>query len=415
MFFRVASCCAAGTCAVLWAAAVGRVFESKPRTVAPGRDPMLSVRASGAVSLLKVDKSNLWLHTSFDGGDTFEPPVRVNDVEGEVSSHGESSPQMQVRTRSEFYTLWQSRRGDGSVLRFARSLDWGESFQKAISIDPTGSASQSFFTLNVAPNGVVYAAWLDGRDRGKGVPGTSAVYLSKSTNKGASFEKPVRVALNVCPCCRPSIGFSGAGLVHVSWRGVVEGSVRDIFIATSSDEGVSWGQGRRVAEDNWVINGCPHSGAALASMGKRLFVAWHTIRDKQNRLYLAFSDDAGQTFSRRVDVSQGVLDPNHPYMLSLGDRISLVFQGRDAAQANGWAPVNAYYREFDSEAHPSPLQRIGRSDGSVSYPTLAVEEPGKLFVAWTETHKEEKVVVLARGRRLLAQSTTSEGVRARAK
>jgi hypothetical protein len=377
---------------------------------------MLSVRASGAVSLLKVDKSNLWLHTSFDGGDSFEPPVRVNDIEGEVSSHGESSPQMQVRTRSEFYTLWQTRRGGGSLLRFARSLDWGESFQKAIPVDPSpGVQSQSFFTLNVSPKGVVYAAWLDGRDRGKGLPGTSAVYLSKSTNKGASFEKPVSVALNVCPCCRPSIGFSGDGLVHVSWRGVMEGNVRDIFIATSSDEGVSWGQARRVAEDNWVINGCPHSGAALASLGKRLFVAWHTVRDKRNRLYLAFSDNAGQTFSRRIDASQGVLDPNHPYMLPFGDRISLVFQGREPAQANGWAPLDAYYREFDGEANLSSLHRIGRSEGSVSYPTLAVEEPGKLFVAWTETQKDEKVVVMARGRRPLAQPAASEAVHGRAK
>jgi hypothetical protein len=203
--------------------------------------------------------------------------------------------------------------------------------------------------------------------------------------------------------------------VHVSWRGVAEGNVRDIFIATSTDEGLSWGEAKRVAEDNWAINGCPHSGAALASIGKRLFAAWHTVRDKQNRLYLAFSDDAGQTFSRRIDVSQGVLDPNHPYMLVLGDRISLVFQGRDPAQANGWAPVDAYYREFDSEANLSSLQRIGRSEASVSYPTLAVEEPGKLFVAWTETRKDEKVVVLARGRRAPAHATTSETNRARAR
>jgi hypothetical protein len=408
MSYRLASCIALGAGALVFAAGAARIFEPKPRAVTSGRDPMLSVRASGAVSLLKVDKSNLWLQTSTDGGDTFEPPVRVNDVEGEVSSHGESSPQLQVRTRSEFYTLWQTRRGDGSVLRFARSLDWGESFEKAISVDSLpGSSSQSFFTMNVSPKGVIYAAWLDGRDRGKGRPGTSAVYLSRSMNKGASFEKPVRVALDVCPCCRPSIGFSGEGLVHISWRGVLEDNIRDMFLATSTDAGASWGPARRVAEDNWALNGCPHSGAAMASLGKRLFVAWHTVRDQQNKLYLAYSDDAGQTFSRRVDLSEGVLDPNHPYMLPLGNRISLVFQGRDAGQANGWAPLSAYYREFDLEARLTPMERIGRSEASVSYPTLAVEEPGKLFAAWTETHKEEKVVVMARGRRSMASTAST--------
>ena len=116
--------------AVLFAAAatvhsVGPVsFEPKPRTVLTGRDPQLAVRASGAISLMKVESGNLLLQTSFDGTDSFEAPVRINDVDGEVVSHGENSPQMSVRTRSEFYALWQARRpgqGDASALRFARS------------------------------------------------------------------------------------------------------------------------------------------------------------------------------------------------------------------------------------------------------------------------------------------------------
>lgn len=389
--------------AIVWAAhaAATRIFEPKPRMIASGRDPMISVRASGAVSLTKVDKGNLWLHTSFDSGDSFEPPVRVNDTDGEVSSHGESSPQMQVRTRSEFYCLWQTRRGagEGSALRFARSLNWGESFQKAIDVE-TNALSQSFYTMNVSPKGIVYAAWLDGRDRGKGRAGTSAVYLARSVNKGVSFEKPVRVALDVCPCCRPSIGFSNDQKVHVSWRGVVENNIRDIFVATSTDEGLTFGAGKRVAEDNWGLNGCPHSGAAMASLGKRLFLAWHTVRDKQNKLYLAYSDDGGESFSRRIDVSESILDPNHPQLLATGDRISLVFQGREGTQGQNWAPVSAYYREFDSLAKLSPLERVGNFASSVSYPAIAFEDPGRIFIAWTETHKEEKAIVLSRGRRM---------------
>ena len=145
----------------LWAASSPGIFESQPRIVAEGRDPMLAVRASGAVSLMKVVKNDLWVQTSFDGGDSFESGVRVNDIPGEVSSHGESSPQMQVRTRSEFYCLWQARRGEGegSALRFARSMNWGESFSKAIDLD-AGSPSQSFFTMSVSPTGVIFAAWL---------------------------------------------------------------------------------------------------------------------------------------------------------------------------------------------------------------------------------------------------------------
>jgi hypothetical protein len=384
----------------LWAASPPGMFETHPRIVAEGRDPVLAVRASGALSLLKVDKGDLWVQTSFDGGDGFEHGVRVNDIAGEVSSHAESSPQMQVRTRSEFYCLWQTRRGqsDGSVLRFARSMNWGESFTKAIDLD-TSSSSQSFFTMNVSPNGTIYAAWLDGRDRGKGRAGTSAVYLARSVNRGLSFEKPVRVALDVCPCCRPNIAFTGDRAVFVTWRGVLDGNVRDIFVASSNDEGATWSAPVRVAEDNWKLNGCPHSGASMASIGKRLFIAWHAVREKQTALSIAHSDDGAKTFSRRIPISDGVLDPNHPFFNSIGDRLALVFQGRPAGRAQGWAPLSVYYREVDADARLSALQTVGHAGGSASYPVFAFEEPDRLFIAWTEPSKEAKAVVLSRGRR----------------
>lgn len=388
--------------AVCISAAVGpKLFEPSPRVVATGRDPVVSVRASGALSLLKVDQGNLVLQTSHDGGDSFDEGVRVNDVAGEVTSHGESSPQMQVRTRSEFYCVWQKRKGDGdgSVLRFARSLNWGESFSKAIDVDPT-APSQSFFTMNVSPKGVIYIAWLDGRERGKGRPGTSAVYLTKSKDKGVTFEKPVRVTLDVCPCCRPSLAFGPEGNVYVTWRGVLENNVRDIFVASSADEGATWSTATRVAEDQWVLNGCPHSGGSMASIGKRLFITWYTVRDKQPGLYLAYSDDGGKTFSRRISLSENIVDPNHPYLANTGgERISVVFQGRDPVEKQGWGPINAYYREFDAQGRLSAVERIGRAGGSVSYPTFAFEEPGRFFAAWTEPEKDRRVVVLSRGRR----------------
>jgi len=376
-------------------------FEPKPRAVSTGRDPVLHVRASGAVSLLKVDAGNLYLETSNDAGDSFDEKVRVNSTEGEVSSHGESSPRLAIRNRGEFYVLWQARKegGESSELHFARSTGWGESFTKSISVDPT-SPSQNFFNLALSPQGVVYATWLDGRDRGKGKQGSSAVYIARSTNKGVSFEPAVRVSLDSCPCCRPWISFSGENNVHVGWRRVLEENVRDIFISTSTDGGKTFAAGVRVAEDNWKINGCPHSGPAMAHIGNRLYASWATVRDEKAQLYLAWSDDQGKTFTKRTSLADGVLDPNHPYLLNAGGKVAIVFQGRQQKQNEGWGPVNAWYREVDAAGALSPLQRIGNFGASVSYPVIAYEDPGRVFIAWTETVNEKRSVVLARGRRV---------------
>jgi hypothetical protein len=205
--------------------------------------------------------------------------------------------------------------------------------------------------------------------------------------------------LNACPCCRPAITFAGERGVYIAWRSVLDGNVRDILVAASADEGSTWSTPVRVAGDNWVLNGCPHSGPALATVGKRLFIAWHTVRDRRPVLSLAYSDDGAGTFSRPIPASEGVLDANHPFLNSIGDRLALVFQGRTAGRAQGWAPLSVYYREVDAEARLTRLQTVEYAGGSVSYPVLAFEQPERLYVAWTVTTKDGKAVVLSRGRR----------------
>jgi hypothetical protein len=378
------------------------VFEPQPRPVVSGRDPQIGVRASGQLFLTKVEDGNLWLHTSHDGGDSFDEGVRINDVEREVSSQGEASPLLNVRSMHEFYALWQTRVEGTTKLRFARSMNWGQSFSKAIDVDPSGGASQSFFTMSVSPQGAVHAVWLDGRDRA--TTGGSAVYLARSTDRGGTFGKSIRVSLDssveVCPCCRPSVAFSGDNTVHVSWRAVFENNVRDFVVATSHDGGQTWGKALRVAEDNWSINGCPHSGSSMAVLGKRLYVTWYTVREEHSEIYVAYSDDGGQTFSGRQSLSESLLDPNHPALFEAGGRVVALFQARDPEQNSGWGKIAAYYREIDDGGRLSPPVRVGHAGGSASYPTLVWEAPERLFVVWTESAGGKHAVVLARGRQV---------------
>jgi hypothetical protein len=290
-------------------------------------------------------------------------------------------------------------------------MDWGKSFSKAIDVDPQGTASQSFFTMGVSPQGIVHVAWIDGRDRE--TIGGPAVYLARSSDHGGSFEKSVRVSLDakaeVCPCCRPSIGFSKGGAVHISWRAVFDNNVRDFVVASSADGGRTWGPAVRVAEDNWSINGCPHSGSSMATLGERLFIAWYTIREERSEINLAYSDDGGRSFSSRQSLSRGLLDPNHPVLFAADDRIVSLFQARDAQQDGVWGKIAVFYREVDRDGRLSAPVRVGQLEGSASYPTLAWEGPERLFVVWTESSAQGTGVVMARGRRSAANRAAGNG------
>jgi hypothetical protein len=371
-------------------------FESKPRAVGTGTFPQIGVRVTGDLSLLAVEGGDLWYLSSPDGGDSFPSRVRVNDAPHEVAAHGENIPLLFLRSMRELYVLWQGRSSDqeGSVLRLARSIDWGGTFSKPIAVDP-GSQSQGFYTMSVSPKGAVYIAWLDGRERGgEG----SGLYIARSANRGATVEKSVRVASSVCPCCRPSVAFGEGETVYVSWRGVSHGDVRDIQVASSSDGGATWSKPTGIAEDNWHLNACPHSGASLAVIGKRLFVAWHTVREGTSQLYLARSDDGGKTFSPRNNLRGSVLDANHPSLVPHGGKIGVVFQGRDPKDNEGWGKQNAYYREIDAQGNLSELVNAGHLEGSVNYPELLYEDPDHVFVTWHENLGEQSRLVLIRGR-----------------
>jgi hypothetical protein len=374
-------------------------FEPTGRVLVKGSYPQLGVRASGDLFLLRLKDRNLWLQTSSDGGDSFDEGLRVNDG-GEVASHAENTPLMIVRSMREFYVLWtaQEEGHDHSSLRLATSTNWGRSFNKSIPVDLTGTASQSFYTLAVGPDGAVYAAWLDGRDRGQGKSGSSALYIARSTNRGQSFEKSVRVALNVCPCCRPSIAFTDAKTVHIGWRGVSHDDIRDIFVGTSTDGGSTFSAPAPVAEDKWRINGCPHSGPSLATMGGKLFAAWRTVTGDRGRVYIASSGDNGGHFSAKVEADAGLHDANHPQLLALEGSVGLVFQARQASGQDGWGKFDVYFRQIDRNGSLSPLQRLGHAAGSATYPTILFERPDHLFAAWTEGTEDGQKVVMARGR-----------------
>jgi len=381
-------------------------FESQGRNVlaqcgvAPTKDPKLALSSSGALHLLAVygpeGQAQLGMAISHDGGDTMSPPVPISQNGAHVSSHGENSPSLVVRP-TEYYALWeQMSEPGGTELMFARSLTFGHSFEKAICVtDKVQPSFNGFSALGVAPNGDVYAVWLDGRDK-PDPAGTFAAYLAKSVDRGATFGKNVRVSPGVCPCCRPALCFGSMGEVHVAWRHVFPGDIRDIVVATSKDGGKSFSQPVRVAEDNWKVAGCPHTGPAMAQSGKRLYLAWYAEgSDGRAGIELSWSDDGALSFSPAVMASVKTLDANHPALSVTPDgKVLMVFQGRDPVQKEGWSPLQAYLVEISETGKISSPVAVPGSQKAVVYPAVVAGSVGRVYIAWTEPGERGNHIIL---------------------
>ena len=177
----------------------------------------------------------------------------------------------------DFYAVWIDRLPRGQrALVTARSKDLLHSFEPARVITTGERGQPAFFDAAVLSDGSVAASWLARAPAGESLPGTSNLIVRVGDGPGGDFLAPVVVARDVCPCCRPALVAGEDGSLNLAWRTTDENNVRSMLIATSMDQGRTWGVPRSLPEIGWKINGCPHSGPALAFHRGRLHVAWYS-------------------------------------------------------------------------------------------------------------------------------------------
>ena len=313
-----------------------------------------------------------------------------------VSSAGENGPAF-IYTPDWLYAAW-TEKGD---LRFARSR-WGAPFQKRVKVtDKTTDTFSGYPSIGVAPNGDVYIVWIDTRPQPEtGDKETYSLYMARSTDQGVTFGKNMRVAKEICPCCRPTLAFGPRGEVLVFWRHIYPGPIHDMTVATTTDGGNSFSPSQRVAVDNWKIDGCPDSGPTAVRSGNRVYVAWLTeASPKISGVRLSWSDDAGKTWAPAVKGSQNILDANYPAMSVADDgRVVLVFQGRDPNQQVGWAQTGIFAVTIGPDGKlslPTPVPGI---PSPAHRPAVAAGTGGRVYVVWTGTIGEKEAVYMSRAR-----------------
>lgn len=263
-------------------------------------------------------------------------------------------------------------------LRLSRSTDGGKTFHPSILVnDDQQVIGHSFDSLHVTQDGVIHMAWIDSRE-GKKEPGT---FVTRSTDHGHTVEKNLKVDENTCVCCRTSLTTGPDDTLYVAWRKILPGDLRETVVARSTDGGQTFTAPVIVGNDQWMFPGCPHRPASIGTdRHGRLYVVWYTEgSDETPAIYLAYSDDRGETFSpkRKLNVSKGTF-PDHPQM---------------AVDSNGrlivaWEEQSPVRREvvislsLDRGQTFSAPQKVNDKKGQT--PSLSINANGLAALAWME-------------------------------
>ena len=245
--------------------------------------PSVQIDDQGRISAAWVEEDKetrtiLFAKSETPGG-PLGTPVAVNQPD-ENPYHRQEAPALIVRGQDVF-VAWSMAHPKmtpdkpfSGELRLSRSSDGGRSFGPSTLVNDDNQVIQhTFDALQVAPDGVLHRAWIDGRE-GKKDPGT---FVARSTDSGRTITKNFKVDDNTCVCCRTSIATSDDGIVYVAWRKIFDGNVRETVVSRSTDGGQTFSQPIVVGNDRWVYQACPHRPASLGvdRLG-RLYVVWYT-------------------------------------------------------------------------------------------------------------------------------------------
>jgi len=265
-------------------------------------------------------------------------------------------------------------------VRLSSSIDDGKTWSPSFLPHHDGTPTEHGFA-SLFPMGDGFGlVWLDGRDMKGGEHsdhggGAMSVRFARFDKSFKQLEESL-VDAKVCECCPTTAAVTADGII-TAYRNRSDDEIRDNYVARFVNG--KWTTPRAVFNDNWKIAACPVNGPALAASGTSVAMSWFTVKGDQGQAYVAFSQDAGQTFAAPIRVDDGG---------TLG-RVDLEMLPDGSALATWieFADQRAQFRVRRIERNgtrsaPVTISGIAGSRAS-GYPRAAIAN-GEVVFAWTE-------------------------------
>jgi len=245
------------------------VVVASAGTVPNLRQPQAAVNSSGNVFVTFGAGEEIYFCKSIDRGRTVSAPTKVGQVP-KLALGMRRGPR--IVASDDLVVITAISHESGNVLAW-RSLDGGESWSDSSNVnDEAKSAYEGLHDLAIGNDGMMFCTWLDLRS------GRTQVYGARSLDGGTTWEKNIRVYASpsgtVCECCHPSVVIDESNRVHIMWRNFVDGN-RDMYVATSEDEGQSCGSAEKLGMGSWPLNACPMDGGDIAvNTNEKMLTVW---------------------------------------------------------------------------------------------------------------------------------------------
>jgi hypothetical protein len=372
-----------------------------------------SLAASGQFAALAwgataKEATDIYVAVSRDGGRAFGTPMRVA---GDARLSGEQPPRVALIPRAgrtpSIVVVWTGNASAGTRLLSARSDDEGRTFTPPAPLPGSeASGNRGWESIATSRSGSVVALWLDHRETAtarsgaamnhaehqhlesgqRPSDGVARAQLSKLWFAGlGSADSAKALTGGVCYCCKTALATDSSGAIYAAWRHVYDGNIRDIAFTKSSNDGRSFAAPVRVSNDNWVLDGCPENGPAMAvDDAKRVHIVWPTLVPGATKnseptlaLFYAMSADGTRFTARQRIPTDGV--PRHPQLI-VDAKGGLIVAWDE--QAKGTRRVALARGSLDGSGVARFAKQPVGDSVRAEYPVLASTNDGTVL-AWT--------------------------------
>ncbi len=355
---------------------------------APG--PAMAISPDNQIHLAWADKRtgtwDVYYARSTDGGASFSTPIAVvTDAKAAARGH----PALAMSPDGQVHITWEDQRSGDWDICYARSDD-GETFSSPVQVnDDATDTDQARPALAVGRDGSVHVAWQDSRS------GDWDIYTARSTDGGTSFGANVRANDEARSQQEdPVIGVDSQGRVHVAWADRQSGAWA---IHYTRSEGAGFGQSQAVGS-GLIADLANKLPSLTVADDDSVHLAWANAYIKHPAygvlLYLpvyAASADGGDTPSDLRQVSEGYryvsTRPPETGLAADGGAVHVVvtsYSPRDGSWV--W-----YYRSDDGIGTFGEGVEVEQVEGEdvLHYPAVAVDQDGRIHVAWAHKRGDE--------------------------
>ena len=276
---------------------------------------------------------------------------------------------------------WLQRSGAGTYaydVMVTRSADGGVTWSAPITPHSDGTPTEHGFVTLFPDDHDLGVVWLDGRQFA-GEAATNEMALRFSTVGDTEIVLDARV----CDCCQTAVALTARGPL-VAYRDRSPTEIRDIAIIRRVDG--SWTEPVTLHADGWQIDACPVNGPQADARGSDVIVAWFTAANDQPLVRIAFSGDAGETFSEPVRVDAGNPLGRVDVLLLDAGRALVVWLERTADDGSVLARLVS---SDGTMGEPVSLAATAAQRTS-GFPRMA-RQNGGVLVAWTEPGDTSRV------------------------